>query len=224
MGCSLAAVGPKSCSLSSEVELDSDVRQGVLSGSQLNLRLFFKRCPFFTPPSALRLWRKLSMWRPNQLSIDLKMDELLNQSIRKSIQDNPYLKPWVNLVDMRRDVWSRLPSWQMTDTHDAYLMAAQVRRTVISYHRKMTGPFGWTVDFSKINHQPGDPVSIVEWIKFHESVDLLTACEKFVFMMIAYGGFNVESLATLTGISHVTIDCLVSNASSLLHELVCKGR
>jgi hypothetical protein len=152
------------------------------------------------------------MWRPNQLSIDLKMDELLNQSIRKSIQDNPYLKPWVNLVDMRRDVWSRLPSWQMTDTHDAYLMAAQVRRTVISYHRKMTGPYGWTVDFAKINHQPGDPVSIVEWIKFHESVDLLTASEKFVFKMIAYGGFTVEGLSTQTGISCITIYCLVSNA------------
>jgi hypothetical protein len=41
-------------------------------------------------------------------------------------------------------------------------MAAQVRRTVISYHRKMTGPFGWTVDFSKINHHPGDPVTIDE--------------------------------------------------------------
>ena len=160
------------------------------------------------------------MWRPNELSIDLKMDELLNQSIRKSIRSNPYLKTWVNPDDMRRDVRSGLPSSNL----NAYLMAAQVHRTVISYHRKMTGPYGWTVDFAKINHQPGDPVSIDEWIKFHESVDLLTAREKFVFMMIAYGGFNVESLATLTGISHVTIDCLVSNASSLLHELVCKGR
>ncbi len=103
-------------------------------------------------------------------------------------------------------------------------MAAQVRRTVISYHRKMTGPYGWTVDFAKINHQPGDPVSIVERIIFHESVDLLTSREKFVFKMVAYGGFTVESLSTLTGISHVTIDCLVSNASSRLHELVRKGR
>jgi hypothetical protein len=75
------------------------------------------------------------MWRPNQLSIDLKMDELLNQSIRKSIRSNPYLKTWVNLVDMRRDVRSRLTSSHL----NAYLMAAQVRRTVISYHRKMTG-------------------------------------------------------------------------------------
>ncbi len=160
------------------------------------------------------------MWRPNQLSIDLKMDDLLNQSIRKSIQYNPYLKTWVNLVDMRRDVRSRLPSSHL----NAYLMAAQVRRTVISYHRKMTGPYGWTVDFAKINHQPGDPVSIDEWIKFHESVDLLTASEKFVFKMIAYGGFTVEGLSTLTGISYVTIDYLVSNARSRLHELVRKGR
>jgi hypothetical protein len=120
--------------------------------------VFFKRCPFFDPSSALRLWRNLSMWRPNQLSIDLKMDELLNQSIRKSIQYNPYLKPWVNPEDMRRDVRSGLSSSNL----NAYLMAAQVRRTVISYHRKMTGPFGWTVDFSKINHHPGDPVTIDE--------------------------------------------------------------
>jgi DNA-directed RNA polymerase specialized sigma24 family protein len=160
------------------------------------------------------------MWRPNQLSIDLKMDELLNQSIRKSIRSSPYLKPWVNPEDMRRDVRSRLPSRNL----NAYLMVAQVRRTVISYHRKMTGPYGWTVDFSKINHHPGDPVSIEEWIYFHESVDLLTAREKFVFKMIAYGGFNVESLATQTGISCVTIDCLVSNARSRLHEFVRKGR
>ena len=80
------------------------------------------------------------------------------------------------------------------------------------------------VDLSKINHQPGDPVSIDEWINFHESVDLLTASEKFVFKMIAYGGFTVESLATQTGISYVTVDYLVSNARSRLHELVRKGR
>ncbi len=152
------------------------------------------------------------------------MDELLNQSIRKSIQGSPYLKSWVNPEDMRRDVRSGLPSGHQNDIPDAYLMAAQVRRTVISYHRKMTGPFGWTVDFAKINHQPGDPVSIEEWIYFHESVDLLTAREKFVFMMIAYGGFTVESLATQTGISHVTIYCFMSNARSRLHELVRKGR
>jgi DNA-directed RNA polymerase specialized sigma24 family protein len=88
----------------------------------------------------------------------------------------------------------------------------------------MTGPYSWTVDFAKINHQPGDPVSIVEWIIFHESVDLLTASEKFVFTMVAYGGFNVDALSTLTGISCVTIDYLVSNARSRLHELVRKGR
>ena len=164
------------------------------------------------------------MWRPNQLSIDDKMDELLNRSIRKSIQDNPYLKSWVNPVDMRRDVRSGLSSGYQNDIHDAYLMAAQVRRTVISYHRKMTGPYGWTVDFSKINHHPGDPVTIDEWIYFHESVDLLNACEKFVFKMIAYGGFNVESLSTQTGISYVTIDYLVSNTRSRLHELVRKWR
>jgi hypothetical protein len=160
------------------------------------------------------------MWQPIQLSIDIKMDELLNQSIRKSIQDNLYLKTWVNPDDMRRDVRSGLPSRNL----NAYLMVAQVRRTVISYHRKMTGPFGWTVDFSKINHHPGDPVSIEEWIYFHESVDLLTASEKFVFMMIAYGGFTVDGLSTQTGLSCVTIDCLVSNALSRLHELVRKGR
>ena len=125
-----------------------------------------------------------------------------------------------DLVKGRRDVRSRLPSWHL----NVYLTAVQVRRTVISYHRKMTGPYGWTVDFSKINHQPGDPVSIDEWIYFHESVDLLTACEKFVFKMIAYGGFAVDALSTLTGISHVTIDCLVSNARSRLHQLVLKGR
>ena len=103
---------------------------GMLKSHQI--QTFFKRCPFFDPSSALRLWRNVSMWRPNQLSIDLKMNELLNESIRKSIQDNPYLKTWVILVDMRRDVRSGLPSSHL----NAYLMAAQVRRTVISYHRK----------------------------------------------------------------------------------------
>ena len=121
-------------------------------------------------------------------------------------------------------VRSGLTCWYQNDIPDAYQMAAQVRRTIISYHSKMTGPYGWTVDFSKINHHPGDPVSIDEWIILHESVDLLTSREKFVFKMIAYGGFNVESLATQTGISCVTIDCLVSNARSRLHQLVLKGR
>ena len=65
------------------------------------------------------------MWQLHQLSSDLKMDELLNRSIRKSIQDNPYLKSWVNPVDMRRDVRSGLSSGYQNDIHDAYQMAAQ---------------------------------------------------------------------------------------------------
>ena len=65
------------------------------------------------------------MWRPNQLSSDLKMDELLNQSIRKSILGSPYLKSWVNPEDMRRDVRSGLSSGYQNDIHDAYQMAAQ---------------------------------------------------------------------------------------------------
>ena len=80
------------------------------------------------------------------------------------------------------------------------------------------------MDFAKINHHSGDPVSIDEWIIFHESVDLLTSREKFVFKMVVYGGFSVDALSTQTGISCVTIDYLVSNASSRLHELVRKGR
>jgi hypothetical protein len=125
-----------------------------------------------------------------------------------------------DLVKGRRDVRSRLPSWHL----NVYLTAAQVRRTVISYHRMMTGPYGWTVDFSKISHQSGDPVSIDEWIIFHESVDLLTAREKFVFKMVAYGGFTVDGLSTQTGISCVTTDYLASNALSRIHELFRKRR
>jgi len=66
------------------------------------------------------------MWQPIQLSIDVKMDELLNQSIRKSLQNSRYLKSWVNPEDMRRDVRSGLPSRNLNDIPDAYQMAAQV--------------------------------------------------------------------------------------------------
>jgi hypothetical protein len=71
--------------------------------------------------------------------------------------------------------------------------------------RKAVCPLSLGSKLSKINHHPGHPVSIDEWINFHESVDLLTASEKFVFKMIAYGGFTVEGLSNKTGISHVTI-------------------
>jgi hypothetical protein len=66
------------------------------------------------------------MWQPIQLSIDVKMDGLLNQSIRKSLQNSTYLKSWVNPEDMRRDVRSGLPSMNLNDIPDAYQMAAQV--------------------------------------------------------------------------------------------------
>ena len=67
------------------------------------------------------------MWRPNLLSIDLMMDELLNQSIRKSIQDSPYLKSWVNPEDMRRDVRSGLSSGYQNDIRDCPIHSGRLK-------------------------------------------------------------------------------------------------
>ena len=68
------------------------------------------------------------MWQASPLSIDVKMDELLNQSIRKSLQSSPYLKQWVNPEDMRRDVRSSLSNGYLNDVQYAYHMVVQVRR------------------------------------------------------------------------------------------------
>lgn len=164
----------------------------------------------------------------NSLSVGLYTDTILHRSIRKSIFSNPFLKPWVNPEDMRRDLLTRIDKAShehqfMNQIQFAHLIIAQVRQTVIAYHKKMTGPYGWTVNFSKLSQLPGKPDSIEGWIHYHESVDLLPFDEKFVFKMIAYGDFTVESLSRELGICDIITKYCWVNAQNHLQELAYKN-
>jgi DNA-directed RNA polymerase specialized sigma24 family protein len=51
----------------------------------------------------------------------------------------------------------------------------------------------------------GAPVTIEEWIDFHESVDTLPEEEKMVFEMFFYGGFTDVEIAGFLGCSDRTV-------------------
>ena len=171
------------------------------------------------------------MIQPHLISLSVRpyMDFILHRSIRKSILSNPFLKPWVNPEDMRRDLLTRID--KASQEHQfanqiqiAHMIIAQVRQTVIAYHKKMTGPYGWTVNFSKLSHLPGKPDSIEGWIDYHESVDLLPFDEKFVFKMIAYGDFTVENLSKELGICGLSTEYCWVSAQNRLQEYVFKNK
>ena len=163
------------------------------------------------------------------LPVRLEIDLILRRSIGKSIQSNPFLKPWVNPQDMRHDIEARMDKFSrqkqiVTKIEFSHMMIAQVRQTVIDYLKKMTGPYGWTVNFSKLIHLPGNPSTIEKWIDYHESVSLLPVTEKFVFKMIEYGDFSVENLSAELGLSRLSTEYFLANAQIHLQELVSTNR
>ena len=155
------------------------------------------------------------------------IDKRLRLAVRRSIQSNPKLQRWVTEDDLKQEVLLRLiKACGVTaiadDAHFIHLMLLQLRRSIIDFHRKLFGPNGWAVNLKtdpkavRVNQATmqehprnlithGAPVTIEEWIDFHESVETLPEAEKAVFEMFFYGGFTDYEIAGILGCSDRTV-------------------
>jgi len=161
------------------------------------------------------------------LSRLMMIDKRLRLAVRRAIQSNPKLQRWVTEDDLKQEVLLRLiKACRVTaiadDAHFIHLMLLQLRRSIIDFHRKLFGPNGWAVNLKtdpkavRVNQATmqehprnlithGAPVTIEEWIDFHESVETLPEAEKAVFEMFFYGGFTDYEIAGILGCSDRTV-------------------
>lgn len=156
-----------------------------------------------------------------------KVEKQFNKALHKALFMNIRLKRWVTKDDLKQDVLLRMVRIikevdVQSDTHFLRLLLLQLRRSIIGFHRKLYGPNGWALNLktdpnatkqknvtddnlTRMMISAGAPVTIEEWIDFHESVDLLPEIEKSIFELFFYGGLTDYEVAKIIGCSDRTV-------------------
>ena len=151
----------------------------------------------------------------------------LEKAARLVIRHNPKLERWVHPDDIVQEVLLRMvkacEKIDITDrSHLFHLMLTQLRRVIIDSYRTLYGPNGWATkiksdpraidlsqateeDLSRTKFNSGAPITIEEWVDFHESVESLPRFEQDVFEMMYYGGFTSDEVAEILNVSGRTV-------------------
>ena len=151
----------------------------------------------------------------------------LEKSARLAIRHNPRLQRWVHPEDIVQEVLLRMvKACKKIDINDKshlfHLMLTQLRRVIIDSYRTLYGPNGWATkiksdpkaielsqateeDLSRAKFNSGAPITIEEWVDFHESVEILPRVEQEVFEMMYYGGFTSNEVAEILQVSGRTV-------------------
>ena len=185
----------------------------------------------------------------NEVELILKLeqfDSLLRGSIKQTIKRNPKLRHWVQESDVRQEVLLRfVKAIRVTeinnDAHFIHLLLLQLRRTIVDLHRNMYGPNGWALNLKsdpdaiqseKLTNEGltrsifanGEPITVDEWIDFHNSVGSLPEEEQLVFEMMFYGQFTDKDVAELLGCTDRTVRRHWRNARVQLQKMINDNR
>jgi DNA-directed RNA polymerase specialized sigma24 family protein len=60
-------------------------------------------------------------------------------------------------------------------------------------------------DLTRTKFNSGEPITIEEWVDFHESVEILPRIEQEVFEMMYYGGFTSDEVSEILQVSSRTV-------------------
>lgn len=148
----------------------------------------------------------------------LQNRQLLDRAVMKALDSNPKLNRWLTEHDLSQDVMLRMVQAcreiEVNDRqHFIRLLLRNMRFALIDNHRKMFGPNGWAakiksdpnaVENSKVTKSDNGPVTVEDWVDFHDSVESLPQEEQEVFELIYYGGYGSLDVAEMLGISQST--------------------
>lgn len=170
----------------------------------------------------------------------------LEKSVRLAIRHNPRLQRWVHPEDIVQEVLLRMvKACKKIDINDKshlfHLMLTQLRRVIIDSYRTLYGPNGWATkiksdpkaielsqateqDLSRAKFNTGAPITIEEWVDFHESVEILPQVEQEVFEMMYYGGFTSNEVAEILQVSSRTVRRHWRESRLILQRRINKNR
>lgn len=150
----------------------------------------------------------------------------LKPAVQKIFDNHPALHRWINQDALFDESMLRtVKSCRVAETPDGLQLYCigldHLRCSVIDLYRQLIGQRGWAAhlktDHKSIVHQEvqerldakskftGGPVTIHDWIDFHESVQLLDHKSRETFHLIYYGGLNPLEVALLVNESEVII-------------------
>ena len=158
---------------------------------------------------------------------------------RKMLARYPHVRRWEETDDIMQAALLRLHrslSEVRPDSKRAFfgLAATQMRRTLIDLGRHYYGTFGLgknhhsaagkgnnsssNIDLSTTNEaQPDD---LLQWTRFHESIESLPDEEREVISLVWYGGMVQKDVAELLSISERTVIRRMNRAKLKLNELL----
>lgn len=157
----------------------------------------------------------------------------LRPAVQRIVDNHSVLHRWINQDALFDESMLRtVKSCRIADIPDGLQLYCigldHLRCSVIDLYRQLIGQRGWAAnlktDHKSIVHQDfqerldasskfiGGPVTIHDWIDFHESVQLLDHKSKETFHLIYYGGLNPLEVALLVNESEVIISQRFNNA------------
>lgn len=150
----------------------------------------------------------------------------LKVAVHKSFDNHARLHRWITEEDLFQEVMLRLiKACRVVDVNNTlhlyHMGLNHLRLSIIDFYRQLYGKNGWASNIktdpksimihnaiepgnAKIKSQ-GYPVTLDDWIDFHESVQLLDPKEKETFDLIYYGGLNPMDVSILLNVSERTI-------------------
>jgi RNA polymerase sigma factor (sigma-70 family) len=170
---------------------------------------------------------KEHLTKPEILVLITMARSRLEKAARLAIRHNSRLQRWVHPEDIVQEVLLRMvkacEKIDITDrSHLYHLMLTQLRRVIIDSYRNLYGPNGWATkiksdpkgidlsqatenDLTRTKFNSGEPITIEEWVDFHESVEILPRIEQEVFEMMYYGGFTSDEVSEILQVSSRTV-------------------
>lgn len=150
--------------------------------------------------------------------------ERLQKLTRRMLRQFPKVKRWEDTDNVLQEVLlrlhRRLETARPASASEFFnLAAAEIRRQLIDFYRKLTGSKSFAAHHSSdplgikrsaqerktSSHRPYDPVSFTEWGEFHLQAETLPEDSRQVFSLRWYQGLTFPEIARTLDLSERTV-------------------
>lgn len=183
--------------------------------------------------------------QPNNLTDEQILDLLsignmkMRHSVKLVFERHPRLHRWITEDDLHQEVMLRLIKACRTvqvdsSMHLFYIGLNHLRHAIIDFYRQLYGINGWATNIKsdpeacKIRSASENdrltskdittPISIDDWIDFHESVQDLENQTRQCFELVYYGGMSFIEVALLLDVSDRTVRRRFDSACEILQN------
>lgn len=134
------------------------------------------------------------------------LDRFTTRAVSNVLEQNPFLKCWVNPEDLSRDLTRAMERVDLDDLDQqqlVILISILLRKLVIQYHRRMDD---WTIYDNRMKLKPGAPRTPQGWLARHQAVEHLPEFERIVYQLVTYSGLTIAEVEAMVAIPRIDLE------------------